>query len=82
MTVRHNMKVLDKGLEVLSQALLQQGFRAIDEFDVFVTFAREGEALKIHIGPDGSFAAFDSDDVLVTEGEGPDELYRMLVTRR
>ena len=75
------MAVLDKGLSALSQALTDQGFRAVDEFDVFVTFARDGDPLKIHVGPDGSFAAFTSDDELITEGEGPEDLYRMLVAK-
>jgi hypothetical protein len=75
------MEVLDKGIDALSQALLEQGFRAVDEFDLFVTFAREDDPLKIHVGPDGSFAAFDSDDELVTEGEGAEDLYRALMAK-
>jgi hypothetical protein len=70
-----------QGIEPLRQALLLQGFRAIDEFDSFVTFERAGDAVKIHVGPDGSFAAFDGDDELVAEGEGPEDLYRILVTK-
>jgi hypothetical protein len=75
------MPVLDKGIEVLSQALLNQEFRAVDEFGSFVTFEREGDPLKIHVGPDGSFAAFNGDDELVAEGENPDDLYRVLVSK-
>jgi hypothetical protein len=75
------MEVIDKGLEALSDALLRSGFRAIDEFDLFVTYARDEDPLKIQVGPDGSFAAFDGDDQLVTEGEGPDDLYRTLVAK-
>jgi len=37
--------------------------------------------LKIHVGPDGSFAAFKGDDELVAEGENPDDLYRVLVSK-
>jgi hypothetical protein len=44
-------KLLDKGIEVVSQALLNQEFRAVDEFGSFVTFEREGDPLKIHVGP-------------------------------
>jgi hypothetical protein len=75
------MSVHDKGIEVLSQALLDQEFRAVDEFDSFVTFERTGDPLKIHVGPDGSFAAFNGDDELVAEGENPDDLYRVLVSK-
>jgi hypothetical protein len=75
------MPVLDKGIEVVSQALLNQEFRAVDEFGSFVTFEREGDPLKIHVGPDGSFAAFNGEDELVAEGENPDDLYRVLVSK-
>jgi hypothetical protein len=64
------MAVLDRGISALSQALLEQGFHAVDEFDVFVTFARDNDPLRIHAGPDGAFAVFDSDDELITDGEG------------
>ena len=75
------MEVLDKGLSALSQALLDQGFRAVDEFDLFVTFARDDDPLKIHVSPKGSFAVFDSADELITEGDGAEDLYRVLTTR-
>jgi hypothetical protein len=75
------MASLNKGAEALAQALLDQEFRAIDEFDSFVTFERSGDPLKIHVGPDGSFAAFNGDDEIVAEGEGPDDLFRILVTK-
>jgi hypothetical protein len=75
------MDVLDKGLSALSQALLDQGFRAVDEFDLFVTFVRDDDPLKIHVAPDGSFAVFNSDDELITEGDGSEDLYRTLVAR-
>jgi hypothetical protein len=72
------MEVLDKESGALAQTLLQQGFRAIDEFDSFVTFARDGDPVKIHVAPDGSFAAFDDKDELITEGEGTEDFYRAL----
>ena len=75
------MAGLNKGIEALAQALLDQEFRACDEFDSFVTFERADDPLKIHAGPDGSFAAFNGDDELVAEGEGPEDLYRILVTK-
>lgn len=65
----------------MSQALSEEGFRAVDEFDAFVTFERDGDPLKIHVGPDGSFAVFDSNDVCMTEGEGAEDLYRVLVAK-
>lgn len=76
------MEVLDKGISALSQALLEEGFRAVDGFDLFVTFARDNDPLKIHVGPDGSFAAFDITDELITEGEGAEDLYRLLVAKQ
>jgi hypothetical protein len=76
------MEVLDKGISALSQALLEEGFRAVDEFDLFVTFARDNDPLKVHVGPDGAFAAFDVTDQLITEGEGAEDLYRLLVANR
>jgi len=75
------MAGLDKGIEALAQALLDQEFRAIDESDSFVTFERADDPLKIHAASDGSFAAFNGDDELVAEGEGPDDLYLILVAK-
>jgi hypothetical protein len=75
------VEALDKGIAALTQALLEQGFRPVDQFDLFVTFMRDDDPVKIHVGPDGSFAAFDSDDELLTEGEGAEDLYRALVAK-
>ena len=69
------------GLDTLAEALQQQGFRAVDEFGVFVTYERTDDPLKVHVGPDASFAAFNSDDELVAEGKGTRDLYAMLVSR-
>jgi hypothetical protein len=41
-----------------------------------------GDPLKIHVEPDGSFAAFNGDDELVAEGENSDDLYRVLIGDR
>jgi len=60
-------------------ALSEQGFRAIGEFDFFVTFARDGDPVKIHVAPDGSFAAFNDDDELLSEGEGAKDFCRTFV---
>ena len=75
------MPVIDKGIEALSQALLDQEFRPVDQFDSFVTFEREDDIYKIQVGPDGAFAVFGDDDELITEGEGAEDLYRVLVSR-
>lgn len=75
------MAGLSNGIDALAQALFEQEFRTVDEFDSFVTFARANDAVKIHAAPDGSFAAFDGDDELIAEGEGPEDLYRILVAQ-
>ena len=71
----------DSGYETLVEALLSQNFCADDKFGLFVTYVRENDPMKVHVGPDGSFAAFNGDDEIVAEGEGPDDLYRILVTK-
>jgi len=75
------MSVLEEDIEALMQALFDQGFRAVGGFDSFLTFARAHEQLKVNVGPDGSFAAFNADDEVVAEGEGREDLYQMLVSR-
>jgi hypothetical protein len=75
------MAVHDIGLETLAEALLEQGFSPTDEFGLFVTYERADDPLKLHIGPDGSFAAFDSDDEVVAEGKGAHDLYAILVDK-
>ena len=63
----------------LAQILSEQGFRAIDEFDLFVTFARDGDPVKIHVAPNESFAAFNDKDELITEGLGVEDFYRAFI---
>ena len=75
------MSVRDFGLETLTEALLQQGFRNTGEFGLFLTYERANDSLKIHVDFDGSFAAFDSNDKLVTEGKGMQDLYAILVSK-
>ena len=75
------MDVLDKGYSAVIQALLKNGFHEIDGFDLFATFARDGDPVRIHLGSDGSFAAFDGSNEFVTEGKGPDELYRAIIVK-
>ena len=75
------MAVHNIGLETLAEALLEQGFSLTDEFGLFVTYERANDPLKLHIGPDGSFAAFDGDDEVVAEGKGAHDLYAILVDK-
>jgi hypothetical protein len=72
------MEVFDGESGCLAQALLQHRFRAIDEFESFVTFARDDDPVKIHVAPDRAFAAFDDKDEPITEGEGVGDFYRAL----
>ena len=75
------MAVHNIGLETLAEALLEQGFSPVDEFGLFVTYRRVNDPLKLHIGPDGSFAAFDGDDEVFAEGKGAQDLYSILVDK-
>jgi hypothetical protein len=68
-------------IETLTEALFQQGFSKIDEFGLYMTYEREGDAIKLHVGFDGSFAAFDSFDELITEGVGMQDFNAMLVSK-
>jgi hypothetical protein len=75
------MEALDKGFGVLSRALRRNGFHKANEFGAFVTFVRDGDLLKIHAGPDGSFSAFNTADECITEGKGIEDLNRVLVAK-
>jgi hypothetical protein len=75
------MTVHEIGLKTLAEALSGLGFKETDEFGLFVTFQRENDPLKLHVGPDGSFAAFDGDDEVVAEGKGAQDLYALLVAK-
>jgi hypothetical protein len=75
------MAVDGTGLGIFTEALVEQGFSRTDEFGLFVTYERANDSLKIHIGPDGSFAAFDGNDEVVTEGTGAHDLYSILVDK-
>jgi hypothetical protein len=75
------MEALDKGFGVLSRALRRNGFHRVDEFGAFVTFVRDGDSLKLHVGPDGSFSAFNSADECITEGNGVEDLCRVFVAK-
>jgi hypothetical protein len=71
----------DIGLDTLVEVLLEQKFRPVDEFGLFVTYERANDALKVHVGPEGAFAAFDGDDQVVAEGKGAQDLYAILVRK-
>ena len=75
------MATHDNGLETLAEALLQQGFSVVDEFGLSVTYQRADESLKIHLGPDGSFTAFDGNDEVIAEGKSTQALYEILVVK-
>jgi hypothetical protein len=75
------MEALNKGFGVLSRALRRNGFHKADAFGAFVTFVRDGDLLKLHVGPDGSFSAFNVVDACITEGKGIEDLYRALVAK-
>jgi hypothetical protein len=75
------MAVHNSGLETLAEALLQQGFSAVDELGLSVTYRRAEDALKIHLGLDGSFTALDGNDEVIAEGTGTEDLYAILVTK-
>ena len=75
------MTAREIGLETLVEALLQQGFHKADEFGLYMTYERESDALKVHVGFDGLFVAFDSYDELVAEGKGMQDLYAILVSK-
>jgi hypothetical protein len=74
------MKTLDKGFSVLS-VLRRNGFHKAYEFGACVTFVRDGDLLKIHVGPDGSFSVFNIADECITEGKGIEDLNRALVAK-
>ena len=75
------MIVRPNAVDTLVEALLAQEFRPTDKFDTCITYAREDDPLKIHVGPDATFAVFNTDDELVTEGQGAEDLYAVLVER-
>jgi hypothetical protein len=71
----------DSGYETLVEALLSQNFCADDKFGLFVTYVRENDPMKVHVGPDGSFAAFNGDDEIIAEGSGAQDLFSILVAK-
>jgi hypothetical protein len=53
----------------------------VDEFGACVSFVRNGDPLKIHVAPDGSFSAFHIADECIMEGKGIEDLNRVLVAK-
>jgi len=56
----------------VDDALLELGFTPAAKFGAFMTYRRR--RLKVHVGPDGAFAAFGADDEILGEGQDPDDL--------
>jgi hypothetical protein len=73
-------KLSTRGLVFCPWALRRNGFHRVDEFGAFVTFVRDG--LKIHVGHDGSFSAFNGADECITEGKGAEDLRRQVLSAR
>jgi hypothetical protein len=65
--------------ETLEEALIDFKFSAVNEFGIFVTYQRQGDLVKVHVAPDGMFAAFDADDEILGEGTGAEDLRRVLM---
>jgi hypothetical protein len=64
--------------ETLGELLTDLGFSAVSEFGIFLTYARQSDLVKIHVAPDGMFAAFDVDDEIFGEGIGAEDLTTVL----
>jgi hypothetical protein len=73
------MAVWSSRREALEEALIDFGFCAAQEFGIFVTYERRRDSLKVHVAPDGMFAAFDSGDEILGEGEGAEDLRSVLM---
>ena len=65
----------------LAAALTAQGYGVADEFGLCVTYERDSASLKVHVDADGSFAAFNGDDELISEGNSLQDLYAILVSK-
>jgi hypothetical protein len=71
----------DPGYDTLITALRQQQFHPAETFGEFVTYERKNDPLKVHVAPDGSFAAFDGNDEIIAEGKGAQDLFDVLVAK-
>ena len=61
---------------MVDEALLELGFTPAEKFGAFVTYRRA--SLKVHVGPNGSFAAFGADDEMLGEGRDSDDVQFVL----
>jgi hypothetical protein len=68
------MAIWSSSPEALKEALIDLGFSAAHEFSVFVTYERQRDSVKVHVAPDGMFAAFGEDDEILGEGTGAEDL--------
>jgi hypothetical protein len=65
--------------EALDEVLADLGFSAAGQSGVFVTYERERDSMKVHVAPDGMFAAFNRDDNIIGEGEDAEDLRSVLL---
>jgi hypothetical protein len=70
---------LEHSREALEEALIELGFSADREFGIFVTYGRQRYLVKVHVAPDGMFAAFGGDDEILGEGTGAEDLRCVLM---
>jgi hypothetical protein len=73
------MAIWTSSREALEEALIDLGFSAAREFGIFVTYERQRDSVKVHVAPDGMFAAFDGDDEILGEGSEAEDLRSVLM---
>jgi hypothetical protein len=73
------MAIWSSSREAFEEALIDLGFSVVRQFGVFMTYERERDAVKVHVAPDGMFAAFDGDDEILGEGTGAEDLRSVLI---
>jgi hypothetical protein len=73
------MAIWSSSREAFEEALIDLGFSVVRQFGVFMTYERERDAVKVHVAPDGMFAAFDADDEILGEGTGAEDLRSVLM---
>jgi hypothetical protein len=73
------MAIWSSSRTALEEALIELGFSAANQLGVFVTYERERDLMKVHVAPDGLFAAFGVDDEILGEGTGAEDLRSVLM---
>jgi hypothetical protein len=73
------MAIWSSSRTALEEALIELGFSAANQLGVFVTYERERDLMKVHVAPDGLFAAFGMDDEILGEGTGAEDLRSVLM---